>query len=156
MLNSAVSWMNFIKEKIDTNPPYQRNSDVWDIEKRQLLIDSIMNRFDIPKLYFHLPSKPRRLPNGKDAQYAIIDGKQRIETIWRFLEGSFPLADEFVYYAEPSWKAAGLRYPDVSARYPELKAAFESYVLPVMLVETDDENLIDEMFSRLNEAVPLN
>ncbi|MCJ7634883.1 DUF262 domain-containing protein [Candidatus Bathyarchaeota archaeon] len=155
MSNSAIVRVNYISDRIDTNPPYQRNSDIWDIEKRQLLIDSILNDFDIPKIYFHALTTPRRLTNGKDAQYAIIDGKQRMETLFKFLKDDLPLADEFVYYDNPKLKASGLKYSEMAAKYPELKVAFDSYVLPVILVETNDLDLIDEMFSRLNEAVPL-
>lgn len=155
MGNSAILRLNYIREKIDFNPPYQRNSEIWDIEKRQLLIDSILNNFDVPKIYFHALTKPRRLTSGKDAIYAIIDGKQRMETILQFLDGVFPLADDFLCYDNASIKPAGLRYSDMAEKYPELKVAFDSYVLPVMLVETEDVDLIEEMFSRLNEAVPL-
>jgi hypothetical protein len=41
-------------------------------------------------------------------------------------------------------------------RYPRLKARFDRADLPIVLVQTADEEFIDEMFSRLNEAVPLN
>lgn len=155
MGSSAILKINFIKNEIDTEPTYQRNSDIWDTEKRQLLIDSILNDFDIPKIYFHELSKPYLLPNRKYAKYAIIDGKQRLESIFRFLENKFPLSEDFEFFENQSVKARGLTYSEMAARYPELKVAFDSYSLPVVLVATDDIDLIEEMFSRLNEAVPL-
>ena len=39
---------------------------------------------------------------------------------------------------------------------PKIKIKFDSFVLPVVGVSTDDIDLIEDMFSRLNEAVPLN
>ncbi|WP_321391846.1 hypothetical protein [uncultured Desulfuromusa sp.] len=51
---------------------------------------------------------------------------------------------------------AGLSYDDISQQYPKIKIQFDSFTLPVVLVETDDDDLIEDMFSRLNEAVPLN
>lgn len=155
MSNSSILRLNYIRGKIDTAPTYQRNSGIWDTDKRQLLIDSILNDFDIPKIYFHVLKKSRTLQDGRFARYAIIDGKQRIETIFNFLKDVFPLADDFLYYENPSIKAAGLKYSQLANKYPELKVNFDSYVLPIILVEADDIDLIEEMFSRLNEAVPL-
>ena len=54
MNNSAIIRVNSDREHIDTSPTYQRNSEVWNLEKKQLLIDSILNEYDIPKLYFHI------------------------------------------------------------------------------------------------------
>ncbi|MCW4029453.1 MAG: DUF262 domain-containing protein [Candidatus Bathyarchaeota archaeon] len=156
MQNNAILGLNLITDQIEFTPTYQRNSDVWDKEKRQLFIDSILNHFDIPKIYFHdISAQHRKLPNGKELKYAIIDGKQRMETILQFMADSFPLADDFVYYEEPKIKPLGLTYSEIAKKYPEIKTRFDCYTLPIIIVETDDTELIDEMFSRLNEAVAL-
>jgi hypothetical protein len=52
--NSNILRLIFEQNVIKIDPDYQRNGDVWSIEKRQLLIDSILNDYDIPKLYFHV------------------------------------------------------------------------------------------------------
>ena len=152
MQNSAILRINAEEEFINTSPDYQRNGEIWTLDKRQLLIDSIQNDFHIPKIYFH------ELPDEKDKKYdyAIIDGRQRLETIWSFIKGEFPLASDFLYFKDESVEAGGLTYPDLAKKYPRLKIKFDSFTLPIILVSTDDLNLIDDMFSRLNEAVPLN
>lgn len=155
MRNSNIQRIYLIKESIDTSPEYQRNSEVWNLEKKQLLIDSIINDYDIPKLYFHELTKPK-YKNGKLIKYAIIDGRQRIEAIWGFIEGKFTLAEDFVYYKDPGFNIKKMSYNDISKIFPDIKVIFDSYNLPIILVKTDDIDLIDEMFSRLNEAVPLN
>jgi hypothetical protein len=152
--NSAILRINSEKEEIEIDPPYQRKGDIWTKEKKQLLIDSILNDFDIPKLYFHYFT-----PEQKKADkylYAIIDGRQRLETIWDFIEGKFPLAGDFVYLHDNSVDAGGLTYADIGKEYPRLKIRFDSFNLPIICIETDDLDLIEDMFSRLNEAVPLN
>ena len=88
--------------------------------------------------------------------YAIIDGRQRLESIWSFIEDQFTLEKGFNYYADPSINASGLSYNDLSKTYPSLKTSLDSFTLPIMVVRTDDIEMIEEMFSRLNEAVPLN
>ncbi len=142
------------KEEIITNPEYQRNGDIWGLEKRQLLIDSILNEYDIPKIYFHKFSKEEKEKTGKD--YAIIDGRQRLETIWKFIDGDFPLATDFEFLKDASIQAGGLTYSDLAKKYPKLKIKFDSISLPIVAISTDDLELIEDMFSRLNEAVPLN
>jgi hypothetical protein len=156
MSDSAILWINSKRSAIEVDPPYQREGEVWTSEKRQLLIDSILNGFDLPKLYFHRFAKPKDKGPQKGIEYAIIDGRQRLETIWHFVDDQFPLAGDFKFYEDPRVKAAGLTYSDLAKEYPSLKMRFDARTLPIMVVETDDLDLIEEMFSRLNEAVPLN
>jgi Protein of unknown function DUF262 len=147
---------------IDFKPSYQRQSDAWEKVKRQLFIDSLINGYDIPKLYFHDLSWDTKGPNRR---YAIIDGKQRLEAIEHFINGKFGLSDEFEDIEEDDPEtarvAAGMRYNDLASKYPGLKARFDLAQLPIVLVQTrgktaQDLEVIEEMFSRLNEAVPLN
>ena len=142
------------REEILVNPDYQRNGDIWNLEKMQLLIDSILNRYDIPKLYFHKFDQKKVKETGK--VYAIIDGRQRLETIWKFINGEFPLSDDFIYLKDSSISAKGMTYEDLGKAYPKIKNRFDSTTLPIIIVDTDDLDLIEDMFSRLNEAVPLN
>ena len=130
--------------------------EVWDLEKRQLLLDTVLNDFDMPKLYFHEFEKPKLLDDGRVVQYAVIDGRQRLEAIYGFIDGKFPLDQTFNLMKDPQVQAGGFTYADLGKEYPNLKTHFDSYVLPITTVMTDDLDLIEEMFSRLNEAVPLN
>ena len=156
MSDSAILWVNAKRSAIEVDPPYQREGDVWTLEKRQLLIDSILNGFDLPKLYFHRFARPKDKGTQKGIQFAIIDGRQRLETIWHFVDDKFSLADDFKFFEDTKVKAGGLTYSDLAKEYPSLKMRFDAKTLPVVIVETDDLDLIEEMFSRLNEAVPLN
>ncbi|MBI3234666.1 MAG: DUF262 domain-containing protein [Bacteroidetes bacterium] len=141
-------------DEIETSPEYQRNGGIWTPEKKQLLIDSIINNYDIPKIYFHQFSRDERVRIGKS--YSIIDGKQRLETIWAFINNEFKLSDDFDYQDDQTIKIAGMSYNDIAQEYPKLKIKFDSFVLPIVCVMTDDFDLIEDMFSRLNEAAPLN
>ena len=155
-LNSTILRINSEYDVININPEYQRKGGVWTRQKKQLLIDSILNDYDIPKLYFHYYNTEQKEESGSLYDYAIIDGRQRIEAIWEFINGDFSISDDFEYLADASVNAKGLTYSDLASEYPKIKIRFDSYLLPVILVETDDIDLIEDMFSRLNEAVPLN
>ena len=156
MRNSSILRVYADRHRIQTDPQYQRLSSVWNLGNRQFLMDTIVNDFDIPKLYFHEFARTKVLEDGRHVDFAIIDGRQRLETIWAFIDGKFALADDFKYYSDDSVRAAGLTYADLSAKYPRLKTQIDSYSLPIMLVAADDLDYIEDMFLRLNEAVPLN
>lgn len=71
--------LSFKEEEKDINPtPTYQRSSVWKPEQRQMLIDSILREIDMPKIYL------RELKDG-DFKYEIIDGQQRMRTIWDFL-----------------------------------------------------------------------
>jgi hypothetical protein len=115
-----------------------------------------LNGFDIPKLYFRehvlLQSQPE---DDSQYKYAIIDGKQRLTSIWEFMDGRFALSEDFEFLRDTSINAGGLTYSELGAMYPTLLLDFDQTNLPIVTITTDDEELIEEMFSRLNEAVPL-
>ena len=153
--SSSILHMYSLRESIWFNPPYQRMSDVWPMEKRQLLIDSILNGYDVPKFYFH-EFFPARVIDGKKFKYAIVDGKQRLETIFSYIEGRFALDTEMEFIADSEVKPGGLTYAELARKYPDLKTRFDGFGLPIIAILTEDTELIEDMFSRLNEAVPLN
>lgn len=155
MSGSTILRMYADRDLIEIDPDYQRSGGIWTLEKRQLLIDSILNDYDIPKLYVHHRTTSGK--RGKGAlKYAVIDGRQRLESIWAFIDCKFTIAEDFVILKDPSAKIGGLTYTQLGENYPRYKTYFDSFVLPVIFVETDDKELIEDMFSRLNEAVPLN
>ena len=142
------------REIINLSPEYQRQGDIWSLEKRQLLIDSIINRYDIPKLYFHKLEKSDVIKTG--FEFAVVDGRQRLEAIFGFIGGDFGLPDDFKYLADSKIDAKGMRYEDLAKSYPKIKQKIDAYALPIMSIETDNLDLIEDLFSRLNEGYPLN
>ena len=154
--NSSILRIYSLKNQIQVDPEYQRMSEIWNLEKRQLLMDSIINDFDIPKIYFHEFRDVKKSPDGSSYKFAIIDGKQRLEAIWAFIDGKYCLDDDIKYYADDKIKLCSLTYAEIADKYPHIKEIFDSFTLPIITVETDDIDMIEELFSRLNEAVPLN
>src|SRR5260221_12856856 len=96
------------KDQIMMNPDYQRQGEIWSKEKRQLLVDSIINRYDIPKLYFHKLNREQIKESGKT--YAVIDGRQRLEAMFDFMDGKFELSKEFEYLPDDSVNLQELNY----------------------------------------------
>lgn len=69
-----------LRNKIDYKPYYQRNY-VWDYNKATYFIESILLGTEIPPLIFF----------DNNSGIEIIDGRQRFETIMRFMENKFAL-----------------------------------------------------------------
>lgn len=142
---------SFLIEKnvVNDSPPYQRESGVWSEEKQQLFLDSLFNGYDIPKLYLHdLRGKDPRF------KFAVIDGKQRLHAIWKFLDNETSLAADFTM-SDPEGRVpppAGSKYGTLSADWRE---TFKAKPLDVVLVQNADEDDIEELFSRLNNGEPL-
>lgn len=151
----TLSWWRTRKSKIDMSPPYQRRGRLWSPTDKAYLIDSILNGFDVPKLYvadFTWRNSPL---NRKQLPYAIIDGKQRFEAIFDFFEGKITLNDDFVFRENPTLKLAGLGYNDLTKNNTDIAEIFDNYNLSVMSVIASNEELINELFVRLNRSKPL-
>jgi hypothetical protein len=156
MQDNNIAFLYATRDDIDMSPSYQRQGAIWSTYKQQLLIDSLINGFDIPKIYLHQFPNPRTLEDGRKVRYALIDGKQRLEAIFGFMDGDFPLDSGFELLSDSQILAKGRTYTQLLKEQPRLISRFNARSLDVVTIRTDDIELIEEMFSRLNEAVPLN
>lgn len=152
----SVSRFQRMKDVVDLDPPYQREGDVWKPTARSVLIDSIINGLDVPKLYFEAATTRKIGPEGLAYQYAVIDGKQRLGAILAFIAGSLTLAEDFLYFEDETVDAAGMTLPALEEHYPLLARRFLDYELPIVRVTSDSGDLIEEMFQRLNASTSLN
>ena len=69
---------------------------VYDTEKQVLVIDSIVNGIPLPAFYFW---------KNKDGILEVLDGKQRIEAIKKFIEND-------IQYQDKLWKQTGKEIQD--------------------------------------------
>lgn len=151
----TVSWWYRSREDIDFNPPYQRKGQVWELARRSFLIDTVLNDFDMPKLYLADFTYYRSPLNRSGARFAVIDGKQRLSALFGFLDDEVPLPQDFVLRDNPDLSLGGLTYSQLRDMEPQLAAKVENFNLPVMSVITDDEQSVQELFVRLNSGKPL-
>ena len=142
-----VTTLNGLKHAIDPTPDYQR-PPAWNLKQKQLLIDSILRGYDVPKMYWH------RLPRGDAFKFAVIDGQQRIRTIWEFCANEFALARN----SDPidGETVAGKRYADLDI---DLRSKFDIYPVDIVIVEeavqNEAEDEIRDMFLRLQNGTTL-
>jgi hypothetical protein len=85
-----VSRLNRERRVINLDPSDQREGGVWSLSKQQLFMDSLVNGYDIPKIYMHQLDR-----DETGYEYSVVDGKQRISTVLAFLAGDLAFADDF-------------------------------------------------------------
>ena len=128
------------KDTINPTPEYQRYS-VWNKKQQQLLMDSIYQGMDIPKLYL------RKMPQGSDFQFEAVDGQQRMRAIWEFYHDRYPLNEEYT----PS--LGGKKYSELEI---EQRQIFDMFNFSVVIIREATDAEIREMFCRMQNGKPLN
>ena len=145
------------KDTIDFNSPIQRKSGMWDGRRKSLLIHSILmsSIYAVPTVYFR-----KDMIADKKYQYSVIDGIQRITTVFDFIDNKFPLEEI------PPVTLDGTTY-DLSGKFfsdleQDCQQEIIRFKLRIEAFEPEDgdteeyvNNTIEEVFSRLNSAVPL-
>jgi hypothetical protein len=134
-------------EKRIVIPSFQRE-EVWTKSQKQLLIDSILRDFDIPKIYLKVDKDKSESSNET---LSVIDGQQRISSIMGFLRDEFSLSKD----ADPIFgeKIAGKFFSNLSDR---LRDQLQGYSIDVVKLKNYDAEEIEEMFSRLQNGTQLN
>jgi hypothetical protein len=136
-------------------PEYQRQGGVWSEEDESFLIDSIINDYDIPKLYLADFTSIATKLNEDKKRYAVIDGKQRLEALFRFFNNEYPLATNTTWVDNPKTQISGLFYSDLQASHADLASKIAEFPLPIMHVITDEVERINQLFVRLNKGSSL-
>jgi len=151
----TLSWWSDERKNLDLSPSYQRRGRVWSNQDKAFLVDSVLNGYDIPKIYIaDFTYFPSSLNAGKKS-YAVIDGRQRFEAFFDFFDDRFSLSEGFNFMEDSSLRLAGLSYSQLKSRHPKIASRFENFNLSVMSVITDDEARINDLFVRLNSSKPL-
>lgn len=148
---------NPTKDTIDFNSPIQRKAGMWDEDRKSLLIHSVMmsSIYSVPTVYFK-----KEMISDKKYQYSVIDGIQRMTTIFSFIDNGFCLTNV------PPVVLDGVTY-DVSGKYfsdleQDCQQEIIRFKLKIEAFEPEDgdteeyvNDMIEDVFSRLNSAVPL-
>lgn len=151
----SAEWLYKNRSHIDDSPVYQRKGKIWTPRDKAFLIDSMLNGYDVPKMYLADFTSIKSDLNQKRKRYAVIDGKQRLEAITEFFKGDLPLSRDFKYEADPSMNLAGVNYKQLATDFPAVAEKVREYPLVIMGVITEEEKKISDLFVRLNRSKPL-
>ena len=133
------------KGKVNYDNAVQRNL-VWDVEKKSLLIHSMIYGYAIPAMYF---------TRDESGVYDSLDGKQRSNTISEYLHDEFALSTDTPAVVDDNGCVE-----DVSGLYfsqlPEwAQDKIKVYNLTIYYYEGMTEAEVREFFRRLNNGKPL-
>lgn len=146
-INIATFWENYQLGKYNFDPDYQRPSDVWSYSKKSFLIDTILKNFPMPPIFLHQHIDAE---TGKTV-YDVIDGKQRLTTIISFIKNEVNVPDDFSDDTYGDEILNGLFFSDFDKReLSEWKKVFWKYELTIEYVDTDQINIVNNIFDRLN------
>src|SRR5512135_2346468 len=117
-------------------PEWQRG-EVWNTERKQQLIDSILRRWKLPKFYF---------VKWDDDEYEVVDGQQRLTAIYEFFANELALSDE------SAGIFGGPYYKDLKQK---LSDAFDDFEIEFDEIEDATEEDLKQFFQRLQQGLPL-
>lgn len=136
-VNSIIDKIN--RNKVNLRPSYQREY-VWTVKTASKLVESLMLNIPIPTMFFH---------EVNHGGLEVVDGKQRLTSIWSFIQGKFPDGTKF--------KLKGL---DVFSEHndktfdqlpPEIQERILDHPLNVHTISKQSQpDFVFEVFERLN------
>ena len=134
-------------ENTNYHPTYQRNY-VWDEEKATYFIESIFLGTEIPPLIFF----------QKDLSFEVIDGRQRYETILRFVKGELRLRKSGLHKLGLLKEFVGKNFKELSDEYHEmfLRTKIRTIVFSFRsdgFTQEEEDSVKREIFQRYNSGI---
>ena len=149
-INTSEAYTWYREGKLLVNRRYQRKL-VWTVAEKQKLIDSILLGYPLPLIL---------LAERTNSRYEIIDGMQRLNAIFSFIETSYPTEDN-KYFDLQEFLTAKLERDKgtfEAQKSPQRTLSREdcakilNYQLAVTTFPAEDTTKINEVFSRINST----
>ena len=123
------------RDRIELSPSYQRAS-VWNKKQKSELIESILMGIPLPIMYFFQDNQGIK---------QVVDGKQRLTTLFDFLDNQFTLSELTVM---PGLK--GKKFDDLDGLY---QGKIEDYKLSINVIKPPTPDRIKfDIFDRVNRG----
>lgn len=158
MIKTTLNWtvknlksMHDGKNTLQMDHVIQRQSGQWDDDKlkKSLLVHSILANYPVPPIYCL-----KEAVNEKEYSYSILDGKQRLTTVFDYIDGRYPLDAETpaVTIDDAVYELGGKYFTDLDL---ECQQEILRFKFTIYGFEDADDDLIEEIFFRLNNSTPL-
>ncbi len=126
----------WVEKKIVEMPEFQRQF-VWKPDQMSLFIESVILGFPLPPLYIN---------KNKKGKYIVVDGRQRLTTLKKFLHNEFKLSG---LNALPELN--GKNFYDLIKLNPEYQTKIEDTKLLVYLIQPSVPlEMVYDIFNRIN------
>jgi hypothetical protein len=139
----------YVRDRFQVNRRYQRKL-VWTVEEKAHLVDSIDK--DLPLPLFLVAE----LGGPGDLRYELIDGMQRLNAIFSFIENELPLQGEYfdleALADTKNQKDKGLLTQKQPIMNRERAVRFVNYQVALSVFRSTSSASVDEVFRRLNSG----
>ncbi|MFD1811784.1 DUF262 domain-containing protein [Rhodococcus gannanensis] len=137
----TIAWFRdlYKRDLLDLDPPYQRRS-VWNQKYRDFFIETVMLGYPAPAIFVH-----EEISSDGSALYRVVDGKQRLTTLFDFTDNDFPVAEDSALKSDQNKYFADLD--------DETKRAFWRYQFSVEYLPTTNAETLTNVFDRINRNV---
>ena len=162
MIRTTLNWtvknlkaMRDEKDTLSFNHPIQRQSAQWTNEQQSLLIHSMLDNFPVPSVYIHKIESVEVDAKGKHSYaYSVLDGKQRMTTVFSYIDGEYALADDTpdVTIEDTVYEIAGKYFDDLD---DDVQQEILRFKFNIQAFEDVTDDIIEEVFFRLNNSTPL-
>lgn len=162
MIRTTLNWtvknlktMCDEKDTLSFNHPIQRQSAQWDNEQQSLLIHSMLANFPVPSVYVHKMESVESDGKGKHTySYSVLDGKQRMTTVFSFINGEFSLSENIpdVEIEGEVYEIAGKYFEDLDE---DVQQEILRFKFNIQSFEEVTDEIIEDIFFRLNNSTPL-
>lgn len=162
MIRTTLNWtvknlksMYDEKETLSFNHPIQRQSAQWDNEQQSLLIHSMLANFPVPAVYVHKTESIEVDAKGKHSYtYSVLDGKQRMTTVFSFINGEYALSEDIpdVEIEDVTYEIAGKYFEDLDE---DVQQEILRFRFNIQAFEDVTAEMIEDIFFRLNNSTPL-
>ncbi len=167
LMGKITAFKNQIgNDRLDLQPSYQRGA-VWSTDFKEKLIFSILSRYPVGSVIIRNLAER----NYKGADTEVVDGQQRLTTIYEFTQGEFSINDELskriikdntesyeydiktnkgkdteaikMYKKYQKGQKVCLSYDTLASL---MKSDFDSYNMALTYISHHDDNVIAEYF----------
>lgn len=135
------SWLHDLwkRQQLDLSPPYQRRS-VWSEKFRSDFITTVTLNYPCPAIFLY-----EEIKTDGTFNYKVVDGKQRLTTLLNFVSNNITVPED-----HPVPAIRGLIFDNLP---DAVKLSVWRYQFSVEFVEQENENLINDIFNRINKNV---
>lgn len=122
-------------DEIDLNPDFQRMPNLWSVEQKSRLIESLMLKIPVPSLYFD---------GSDDSKWIVIDGLQRLSALKGFVVDKEYTLKGLEYLSE----LEGMNYDSLPRIY--VRRLLETQLAIYTVEKGTPRRVISNIFKRLN------
>lgn len=115
--------------------PFFQRRQVWNNADKERFIDTILKGYPFPEIFI---AEGKREGKGTRREKLLVDGQQRLSTTIAYFQGS----DELLYRTVPRFQSLT----------EDQKTAFLDYVVAVRDLGTASNEVIREIFNRINST----